>query len=51
MSNRNERGKVNAQPAEKVELHATAIVDPRPVPPRLFEIDRELLNALLWQIR
>ena len=42
--------KVNAQPAEEVELHATTIVDPRPVPPRLVEIDSNLLNTFLGQI-
>ena len=36
----------HAQPAKKVELHPAAVIDPRPIPPRLTEVAGHLGDSI-----
>ena len=41
----------NVQPANKVEFHSAPIIDPRPIPPALDEVSRQLADPLTLQPR
>ena len=38
---------INAQPAQKIKLHPTPIINPHAVAPRLLEVHRHFFNRVL----